>query len=139
VGTVAGYCGKPSSSLTQSIFSETQMCSVGANAFAVIEGCQRHARHRAVPAPGKQPRSANFAEDPVERLRRGIAGSVAFNRQGALVEKCAGKERRSHRLLAVAAVADADIDRLPLGLEPDRATQASAFPDHDILSALIPA
>jgi len=32
-GFVPGYCGKPSSSLTQSIFSATQMCSVGANAL----------------------------------------------------------------------------------------------------------
>ena len=38
-----------------------------------------------------------------------------------------GKERRTHRLLAVAAMADADIERLALGLEPDRAAQASAF------------
>ena len=28
-----GYCGRPSSSLTQSIFSATQMCSVGAKAL----------------------------------------------------------------------------------------------------------
>ena len=48
-----------------------------------------------------------------------------------LVEQRAGKERRSHRLLAVAAMADTDVDRLALGLEPDRAAQASAFPDHD--------
>src|SRR3954471_16931915 len=42
---------------------------------------------------------------------------------------CAGVERRPHRLLAIAAVADADIERLALGLEPYRAAQASAFPD----------
>ena len=113
------------------------MCSAGAKCVAIIEGCQRDARHRAVSAPGKQPRSADFTENPVECLRRGVAGSVAFNRQGVLVEKRAGKERRPHRLLAVAAVADADIDRLAVGLEPHRATQASAFPDHDFLSALI--
>jgi hypothetical protein len=98
---------------------------------AVIGDCQRDACHRAIAAPGKQSRSADFAENPVERLRGGIACRVAFNRQGVLVEKHAGKERRPHRLLAVAAVADADIDRLALGLEPDRAKQASAFPDHD--------
>ena len=32
-GTVSGYCGRPSSSFTQLIFSLSQMCSVGANAF----------------------------------------------------------------------------------------------------------
>jgi hypothetical protein len=32
-GNVSGYCGKPSSSLTQFIFSVTQMCSVGAKAW----------------------------------------------------------------------------------------------------------
>src|SRR5277367_5575975 len=32
-GTASGYCGKPSSSVTQCIFSLTQMCSVGLNAL----------------------------------------------------------------------------------------------------------
>src|SRR5664279_3111375 len=32
-GTVPGYCGRPSSSFTQSIFSETHICSVGAKAL----------------------------------------------------------------------------------------------------------
>src|ERR1019366_1878306 len=32
-GTVPGYCGRPSSSFSQAIFSETQMCSVGAKAL----------------------------------------------------------------------------------------------------------
>jgi hypothetical protein len=31
--TVSGYCGRPSSSFTQFIFSLTQMCPVGANAL----------------------------------------------------------------------------------------------------------
>src|SRR3954447_4056989 len=32
-GAAPGYCNRPSSSFTHSIFSETQLCSVGANAF----------------------------------------------------------------------------------------------------------
>src|SRR4051794_38914515 len=32
-GAAPAYCHKPSSSFTQSIFSEPQLCSVGANAF----------------------------------------------------------------------------------------------------------
>jgi hypothetical protein len=34
-------------------------------------------------------------------------------------------------------MADADIERLALGLEPHRATQASAFPDHDISAVFV--
>ena len=67
---------------------------------------------------------------PGRALPTRIARGLAFDRQRALVEQRAGKERRSHRLLAFAAMADPDIDRLALGLEPDRAAQASAFPDH---------
>jgi len=32
-------------------------------------------------------------------------------------------------------MADADIDRFAFGLEPDRAAQASASPDHDVSAA----
>src|SRR5258705_8017643 len=104
---------------------------------AVIERRQRNAGHGRLLSPGEQASAANLAKDPVERLRRGIAGGLAFNGQGLLVEQRAGKERRSHRLLAVAAMADTDIDRLALRFEPNRAAQASAFPDHDDLSVLI--
>jgi len=61
-----------------------------------------------------------------------MAGGLAFNGQGLLVEQRAGKERRSHCLLAVAAMAETNIDRLALAPEPNRAAQASAFPDHGI-------
>src|ERR1700675_2934398 len=99
---------------------------------AIVEDGQRDADHGAVGAAGKQPRAAGLAEHAVERVRRWIARGFAFHRQGALVEQRAGEERRSHRLLAGAAMADPDIERLAFGFEPHRAAQASAFSGHGV-------
>src|ERR1700722_12208870 len=101
---------------------------------AVVEGGQRHTRGGAVLAPAEQARAARLAEHAFQRLRRGIARGFTLDRQRGLREKRAGKERRSHRLLAFAAVAGAHIDRLALAPEPHRAAQATTFPDHDDLA-----
>src|SRR3954451_2132781 len=98
---------------------------------AVVEGRERDAGRCAVPAPGKQPRAAGLAEDAIEYIRRRITRGVANHRERPLVEKRAGKEWRSRRLLALAAMTDANIDRLAFGLQADRATQASTFPGHE--------
>src|SRR4051794_8265566 len=98
---------------------------------AVVEGGQRDTGRCAIPAPGKQPRAAGLAEDPIKYIRRRITGGVANHRERPLVEKRAGKERRTHCLLALAAMTDANIDRLAFGLEPHRATQTSTFPGHE--------
>jgi hypothetical protein len=58
-----------------------------------------------------------------------IAGARRARFKRGIVPGYCGKPR-SHRLLAVAAVANTDIDRLALGLEPDSTAQASAFSGH---------
>src|SRR5262249_10352384 len=45
-------------------------------------------------------------------------------------EQRAGEEGRAHRLLTVAAMAGAHIDRLALRLEANSAAETSAFPGH---------
>src|SRR5208282_267353 len=86
---------------------------------AVIEYGKCYAGRRSVPPPGKQPRTAVFAENTVDGFRAGITAGVALHFDGALPKERASKKRRPHRLLAIAAMADADIDGLALRLEPD--------------------
>jgi len=59
---------------------------------AVVEDGQSDAHHGAVGAPGKQPRAANLAEHPVDRLGGWIARGVTLDRKRPLVEQRAGKE-----------------------------------------------
>src|SRR6202000_793730 len=98
--------------------------------MAVVEHRQRHPRRTAVLAPGEQPRAASLAEHPVEPLGGGGAVVLALNRQRGLWKQRAGEERRAHRLLTVAAMAEAHVDRIAFCLEPHRAAQASAFSGH---------
>ena len=51
-------------------FSESQMCSVGANALRVVEVRRARPHRRAVAPPGKQPGAADRAEHPLHRCRR---------------------------------------------------------------------
>src|SRR5258708_2042565 len=104
----------------------------GRKGVGVVEDGQGYAYHGRRFSPGKQPRTAGLAEHPVDHLRGSIARGFAFNSERALIEHRARKKRRSHRLLAGAAMADPDIERLAFGFEPHRAAQASAFPDHDV-------
>src|SRR5262249_49374510 len=77
--------------------------------------------------PGEQPRAAADAKHPVEPLGGREATGLAGHGERALREEGAGEERRAHRLLAVAAMTDADVDRLTLGFEPHRAAEAAAL------------
>src|ERR1700760_1236051 len=104
--------------------------------MAVVEHGERPPRRAAVLAPGEQAGAALFAEHPVEPLGGGIAIGLALHRDRGLRKQRAGEERRAHCLLAVAAMAEADVDRLALRLEPHRAAQAAAFPGHDLCSFL---
>src|SRR6185437_15095429 len=91
---------------------------------------QRHARGRTIAPPGEQSRPAAEAKHPIKPLGGGKARRLALDRERILVEQRAGKEGRAHRLLAIAAMADANIDRLPLRLEADGAAQATTFSCH---------
>src|ERR1700691_2167374 len=99
---------------------------------AIIECRKGDAGRCAVGPPGHQAGAAGFAENPLKLRGGGIAGAVALNGQSVLRKQRAGEERRSHRFLALAAVTDADVDRFAPGLDPNRAAEASAFPDHGI-------
>src|ERR1700710_1991062 len=73
---------------------------------AVVEGGERHADRGAVGASRKQPGTAGLAKLAVESCRRRIASGLAFDAERAGDEQRAGVERRAHRLLAIAAMAD---------------------------------
>lgn len=89
---------------------------------AVVQGGERDAGALVSDlAPGEQPRAASWAEHAVELVGGGIARRLAFDGQRTLLEQSAGKERRAHRPLAVAAMTDADVDRLALSPEANRA------------------
>src|SRR5689334_9842402 len=96
----------------------------------VVEGGKRNAGGRSIAPPGEQPCPATRAEHAVELLRRRIAARLAFDRDRRLCEQGAGKIRRTHRLLAQPAMADADIDRLAHAAEANRPAQTSAYPCH---------
>jgi drug/metabolite transporter (DMT)-like permease len=101
--------------------------------MAIVEHRQRHARRGAVGAPGEQPRAASLAEHPVQMLGGGVSAGVALDCQSRLREQRAREKGRAHCLLAESAMAEADVDRLSLRLETNRAAQASAFSGHDVL------
>src|SRR5689334_6470993 len=101
--------------------------------IGIVKSGKRHAGGCAVGAPGEQPCAASRAEHPIDPWRGRVMRGFAFDRQRTLRKQRAGEIGRSHRLLAIAAMTDAHVERLALGLEPHRAAETSAFPDHDRL------
>jgi hypothetical protein len=123
---------------SQLSFSSAQICSVGANAL--------RSSNTASATPIKVPlvRRENSlvpqapAKHSLDRFGRAIAGSFTLNRHRPLVELRAGEERRAHRLLAEAAMADPDVERLALRLEADRTAQAATLLDRLFCHRTIP-
>ena len=67
---------------------------------------------------------------PAAAARHAIASDRPFHGHGALRKADEADMAAAADSLAIAAVADPDIERLAVGLEPDRAAQASALPRH---------
>lgn len=93
----------------------------------VVERRQRKAETGTVERFERQPRAALRTEVTPEPFRRAPARRRARDRDGGFRKGGDGKEWRPHRLLADAAMTDADAERRGIGAKADRAASAAAF------------